>query len=84
MKHTCGLDVHKDTIFCAIYNGKKSSEVKEYSTRQGYFWLQRLPQRGAKTGNDTGRYGIHKKVLYAHTALKICENTPLRNTQCHK
>src|SRR3990167_1106729 len=32
MKHTCGLDVHKDTIFCAIYNGKKSSEVKEYST----------------------------------------------------
>jgi len=29
---TCGLDVHKDSIFCAIYNGKSYSEVKEYST----------------------------------------------------
>jgi len=28
----CGLDVHKDTIFCAIYNGKAYSEVKEYET----------------------------------------------------
>jgi transposase len=32
MKRTCGLDVHKDTIFCATYNGKKHGEVKEYST----------------------------------------------------
>jgi len=32
MKRTCGLDVHKDTIFCATYNGKKHNEVKEYST----------------------------------------------------
>ncbi len=32
MKRTCGLDVHKDTIFCATYNGKKHDEVKEYST----------------------------------------------------
>jgi hypothetical protein len=29
---TCGLDVHKDSIFCAIYNGKEYSEVKEYDT----------------------------------------------------
>ena len=29
---TCGLDVHKDTVFCAIYNGKDYSEVKEYNT----------------------------------------------------
>ena len=27
-----GLDVHKDTIFCAIYNGKTPGEVKEFST----------------------------------------------------
>ena len=27
-----GLDVHKDTIFCAIYNGKMYGEVKEYLT----------------------------------------------------
>ena len=29
---TCGLDVHKDSIFCAIYNGKAYSEVKAYET----------------------------------------------------
>jgi len=29
---TCGLDVHKDSIFCAVYNGKDYSEVKEYET----------------------------------------------------
>ena len=29
---TCGLDVHKDNIFCAIYDGKDYSEVKEYET----------------------------------------------------
>ena len=28
---TCGLDVHKDMIFCAIYDGK-DSEVKKYDT----------------------------------------------------
>jgi transposase len=31
MRKTCGLDVHKDTIFCAIYNGEEYSPVKEYS-----------------------------------------------------
>ena len=29
---TCGLDVHKDSIFCALYNGEEYSEVKEYAT----------------------------------------------------
>ena len=28
---TCGLDVHKDTIFCAIYDGKKSV-VRKFDT----------------------------------------------------
>jgi hypothetical protein len=32
---TCGLDVHKDTIFCAIYDGKSYSSVKEFSTTTG-------------------------------------------------
>lgn len=27
-----GLDVHKDTVFCAIYDGKKYEEVQEYLT----------------------------------------------------
>lgn len=32
MKRACGLDVHKDTIFCATYNGRKQGPIKEYST----------------------------------------------------
>jgi len=32
MKKVCGLDVHKDSIFCAIYNGDNYSGVKEFST----------------------------------------------------
>jgi hypothetical protein len=28
---TSGLDVHKDNIFCAIYDGKSYSAVKEFS-----------------------------------------------------
>jgi hypothetical protein len=27
---TSGLDVHKDSIFCAIYDGKSYSSVKEF------------------------------------------------------
>jgi len=29
---TCGLDVHKDNVFCAIYDGKCYSQVTEYDT----------------------------------------------------
>jgi transposase len=29
---TCSLDVHKDTIFCANYNGKSFSVVQEFET----------------------------------------------------
>ena len=29
---TVGLDVHKDTVFCGIHNGKACLEVKEFST----------------------------------------------------
>jgi hypothetical protein len=29
---TSGLDVHKDSIFCVIYDGKNYSAVKEFST----------------------------------------------------
>lgn len=32
MTQTCGLDVHKDSVFCATFNGKTHGEVKEYST----------------------------------------------------
>jgi hypothetical protein len=27
-----GLDVHKDTIFCAVHNGKCPGDVKEFLT----------------------------------------------------
>jgi transposase len=32
MHKTCGLDVHKDTIFCGVFDGKNYQEVKDYST----------------------------------------------------
>jgi transposase len=32
---TSGLDVHKDSIFCAIYDGKNYSPVKEFLTTTG-------------------------------------------------
>lgn len=32
MKRVCGLDVHKDTIFCATFNGKNHGPVREYLT----------------------------------------------------
>jgi transposase len=35
MHKTSGLDVHKDTIFCGVYDGKTHQEVKEFSTITG-------------------------------------------------
>jgi transposase len=32
MKRVCGLDVHKDSIFCATFDGKERTPVIEYST----------------------------------------------------
>jgi transposase len=32
MHKTSGLDVHKDTVFCGVFDGKSHQEVKEYST----------------------------------------------------
>jgi transposase len=32
MKRACGLDVHKDKIFCATYDGKSHGPVKEFTT----------------------------------------------------
>lgn len=32
MKRVCGLDVHKDTIFCATFDGKNHGTVREYLT----------------------------------------------------
>lgn len=30
MEKVCGLDVHKDSIFCAVFDGEKTSGVKEF------------------------------------------------------
>ena len=29
---TCGLDLHKNNVFCALFNGKEYSQVVEYDT----------------------------------------------------
>ncbi|MDR0231809.1 MAG: IS110 family transposase [Dysgonamonadaceae bacterium] len=60
---TCGLDVHKDTIFCAIYDGKSYSEVKEYETMtnsiryMGHYLLSEGVQRVAM--ESTASYWVH-------------------------
>ena len=38
MKKVCGLDVHKDTVFCAIYNGEDYSVVKEFTAMTSYIY----------------------------------------------
>jgi transposase len=35
MHKTSGLDVHKDTVFCGVYDGKTHQEVREYPTLTG-------------------------------------------------
>jgi hypothetical protein len=56
---TCGLDVHKDNIFCAIYNGNAYSEVKEYESTtprirlMGEYLLSEGVQRVAMESTST-------------------------------
>ena len=57
-----GLDVHKDTIFCAIYDGKKYGEVKEFVTFSQSIrtMAQMLQQEGVRriAMESTGIYWI--------------------------
>lgn len=43
--YVCGLDVHKDSIYAAIYDGKARSEVQIFGTftqhiKEPMAWLQ--------------------------------------------
>ena len=49
-----GLDVHKDTVFCAIYDGKKYGEVKEYQT---------FSENIRTMGNDLLQAGVRKVAI---------------------
>lgn len=57
-----GLDVHKDTIFCGVYDGKRQSSVQEFSTftedirKMGSLLLQEGVKRIAM--ESTGIYWI--------------------------
>lgn len=57
-----GLDVHKDTIFCAIYDGKKYGEVIEFATFSQNIreMSQMLKEKGVKkiAMESTGIYWI--------------------------
>lgn len=61
-KRVCGLDVHKDTIFCAVYDGQKKYPVKEYTTFTEN--IQQLAEELKKLGvqeiamESTGHYWI--------------------------
>jgi len=62
MRRVCGLDVHKDTIFCATFDGKTKTPVTEYTTLTAS--IQRmgemLKDAGVKTiaMESTGMYWI--------------------------
>jgi transposase len=49
-----GLDVHKDTIFCAIYNGKQYGEVIEHPT---------FSEDIRKMGNQLLKEGVRRVAL---------------------
>ena len=36
MKKTSGLDIHKDTIFCGVYNGKKLNDEFSLKTIKNF------------------------------------------------
>ena len=75
MKRTCGLDVHKDTIFCATYNGKKHKEVKEYSTLTSSIRLmgEELLAHGVEeiAMESTGMYWIPIWNILEEMAFKL-------------
>ena len=63
---TCGLDVHKDSIFCAVYDGKEYSEVREYDTttpkiRQMGEYLRECGSIHASTPDCRNRRPVHCK-----------------------
>jgi transposase len=49
-----GLDVHKDTVFCAIYDGKKYGEVNEHPT---------FSEDIRTMGNQLRKEGVRKVAL---------------------
>ncbi|MEK7226136.1 MAG: IS110 family transposase [Bacteroidota bacterium] len=58
-KRVCGLDVHKDTVFCAFYDGEKKSEVKEYAT---------FTSSIKEMGNEIRSHGI-KEIAMESTGI---------------
>ena len=66
----CGLDVHKDTIFCAIYDGKSYSGVKEYeSMTNGVFALgEYLRNEGVK------QVAMESTSIYWTPVLRPCKS----------
>ena len=75
MKKVCGLDVHKDSIFCAIYNGEEYSEVKEYTTMTGsiYSMGEYLQSEGVNeiAMESTGIYRIAVWDLLLETSFEL-------------
>jgi hypothetical protein len=53
----CGLDIHEKTVFCAVFDGEKMSEVKEFETFTESIkeMGRQLKQKGVKK-NSNGKY----------------------------
>jgi hypothetical protein len=68
---TSGLDVHKDSIFCAIYDGKSYSVIKEFSTTTvliralgGLFEIRKSETGGYGKQFLQYKFGIHPFFFY--------------------
>jgi hypothetical protein len=84
---TCGLDVHKDSVFCAIYNGKDYSEVKEYETttpklrQPGEYLLGEGVSKVAMESTST--YWVPRRgTSYLSRALNLCWSTLFLSSRC--
>lgn len=69
MKRVCGLDVHKDTVFCATYDGKKQGVVVEYPTRTNSLFSMGK----ALQGNGVERIAIESTGMYWIPVWNILE-----------
>jgi hypothetical protein len=66
---TSGLDVHKDTIFCAIYDGQSYSAVKEFSTTS--VSIRSLGEHLKSEKVKSVAIGEHRHVLGSHLGRAV-------------
>ncbi|MDR2057340.1 MAG: IS110 family transposase [Dysgonamonadaceae bacterium] len=77
MKKVCGLDVHKDSIFCAIYNGEAMwdllLEMGFEQTPVNPFLIKQLPGMKSDAKDAQVDSGV---AVQRYGAQQFCSTTP--------